>query len=339
MHQLCKALFFLGFLFIPLGSATAQSDEICREAGFFTSLDSPFAQVPYIYGRITLATANPDKPAKITVIYWDREQNESRWTVGKSGYYCFKRNNASGGNLVVEVDGIEVARKNLPAIAPGQLREDFEVSPAEFVRQFPPSTVSAKFSRPANDKTAPLYRKVAEAERDKNVSKVISVLKEIVQSDPQDFVAWAKLGTIYFEQGNLLEADGAFRKSLELRVDYTPAWINVGKLRMAQKQFDAAAEILKHATTLDPANARIFQLLGEAYIQAKKGTLGAEALHKAIELDPVGMADSHLLLARLYQLAGAKDLAVHEYEMFLTKVKDHPERKRAEKFVKENKGT
>ena len=58
---------------------------------------------------------------------------------------------------------------------------------------------------------------------------------------------------------------------------------------MAQKQFEAAIEIFKYAATLDPSAARTYQLLGEAYLQAKKGELGAQALHKAIELDPVGM--------------------------------------------------
>ena len=336
MFLFCRILCCIGLLQLFCVSSRGQMDEICREAGVVPSLDSPFAQVPYIYGRVTLNGADSNKTTKITVIFWDREQNESRWNVGKSGFYCFKRNNASGGTLVIEVNGAEAARKTLPSFGPSKQREDFEVLPAESSRSAAPGTISAKFARAKNEKTLPIYKRVADAERDKKPAAVLAALKEVVQLDPEDFVAWAKLGAVHFEQASLEEADSAFRRSLEIRVDYTPSWINVGKLRMVQKQFEAAAEILKHAATLEPSNARIYRLLGETYIYSKKGTLGAEALHKAIELDPIGNADSHLLLAALYDRAGAKDLASREYRLFLGKVNDHPDKKKFEKYIKDN---
>jgi hypothetical protein len=327
------------FALAAVYGCAAQMDEICREAGVVPSLDSPFANVPYVYGRVTVTRVDSQKPLRVTVIFSDREQSETRWTVGKSGNYCFKRNNASGGTLVVEVNGAEAARRTLPSFGPNQLREDFEVTPPDLQSSTGPAAISAKFVRPRNDKTFSLYERAARAESDKKSAEAVTLLKEIVAIDPEDFIAWAKLGTIYFEVGSLKEADDAFRHSLESRVDYTPAWVNVGQLRAAQKQFDSAVEIFKHALELEPNSPRIYRLLGEAYLQLKKGTLGAEALNKAIELDPVGMAECHLLLARLYELAGSKKMAVGEYEKFLDKVKSHPDRKKFEKFVKENKGT
>ena len=154
--------------------------------------------------------------------------------------------------------------------------------------------------------------------------------------DPADFIAWAKLGFLYMEKNLLPEAESAFRKSLELKVEYTPVWINVGLIRIAQKRFEAAIEIFKHAAELEPASARTFQLLGEAYLQTRQGTLGAQALNEAIRLDPIGMAECHLQLAHLYQLAGAKNLATREYKIFLTKVPEHPDKKKFEKFIKDN---
>lgn len=71
----------------------------------------------------------------------------------------------------------------------------------------------------------------------------------------------------------------------------------MGKSRIAQKQYETAVEIFKHASTLEPASARVFQLLGETYLLAKQGTLGVAALNRAIELDPIGMAECHLQLA------------------------------------------
>ena len=48
------------------------------------------------------------------------------------------------------------------------------------------------------------------------------------------------------------------------------------------------------------------------------------------------MAECHLQLAHLYELAGAKKLAAMEYKIFLRKVPDHPDKKRFEKYIKDN---
>jgi tetratricopeptide (TPR) repeat protein len=110
----------------------------------------------------------------------------------------------------------------------------------------------------------------------------------------------------------------------------------MGQIRMAQKQYLAAIEILKHAASLDTKLARTFQLLGEAYLLSKQGTLGVAALNEAIRLDPQGMAECHLQIAHLYELAGAKQLAAKEYKLFLEKVPDHKDKKRLEKYIKDN---
>jgi len=318
-------------------AAFAQMDEICTEAGITPSLDSPFANVPYVFGKVILTGFDPSaKLPKVTVIFWDREQSETRWTVGKSGNYCFKRNNASGGLLVVEVGGVEAGRRNLPSFGANQQREDFEVFAANSQKQAAPGTISAKYSRPPNEKTVDLYRKVFEAEKNSNPNAAIGLLNEIVAKDPEDYIAWAKLGTLHFANSSLSDAEAAFRHSLEVRVDFTPSWINMGKLRTAQKRFDTAIEIYKHVLELEPQSAIAYRLLGETYLQLRLGTLGAEALRQALKLDPIAMAECHLLLAKLYDLAGAKDLAVKEYKTFLEKVPEHADKKKFEKYITDN---
>jgi len=324
-------------LLIP-ASGFGQVDDICRESGVpLPSLNSPFANIPYVFGRVVLKGLDSNaKFPKITVTLLDPSQAVRRLTIERSGNYCFKRSTASGGSLVVEVDGVEAARRSLPGFGPTQQQEDFEIDASSSQSRTPPGVISAKFSHPKNERTVEFYKKAADAEKDKDRKALIDALKKIVETDPEDFIAWAKLGVVYLEADSFAEADTAFRKSIEAKLEYTPAWINVGKLRMAQKQFEAAIEIFKYAATLDPTAARTYQLLGEAYLQAKKGELGAQALYKAIELDPVGMAECHLLLGKLYDLAGAKAQASREYRLYLTKVPDDPKKKMLEKYIAEN---
>lgn len=333
-----KSLFKLTFLFFTLiifvFQIHGQVDDICAESGYTPSLDSPFAQIPYVYGKINLRGFDPAKLPNVTITMVDSNQTTNRWTISKTGNYCFKLL-SRGTTLIVEIDGIETARRNVSSIGTAQQREDFEIF-ADQNQKNQLGVVSAKFTHPPNPKTSELYKKSNEPEPQKDKNKLIELFKEIVAIDSVDFIAWAKLGVLYFEKEKYQEADSAFRKSLELKVEYTPAWVNVGMLRIAQKQFPAAIEILKHASTLEPKSARIYQLLGEAYLQNKQGSLGAEALNKAIEFDPIGMAECHLQLAHLYQLAKANQLATKEYKLFLTKVPDYKDKKKLEEFINKN---
>ena len=324
-------------LIVLAASASAQADEICGEVGLRPTMDSPGEKVPYVYGRIILKGHDPSaKFPKVTVGFLDAQRSQGRLTVYKSGNYCFRRSSGGGGTIIIEVEGVETARRSLSSLGPLQQREDFEIYLTQLQRSVPPGVVSAKFSRPQNEKTVGLYRQTAEAERDKKLDKAVKYGKEIVSIDPADFIAWAKLGSLYFEQNSLSDAESAFKRSLELKPEYTPALINFGTLRAVQKQFDAAIELFKQAIATDATSARSYRLMGEAYLQIRKGTLGLEALNEAIKLDPIGQAECHLLIARLYDLAGAKNLASHEYKIFLTKVPNHPDKKKFEQYIKEN---
>ncbi|HEX6280292.1 MAG TPA: tetratricopeptide repeat protein [Pyrinomonadaceae bacterium] len=319
--------------------AVGQVDEFCKEFGFMASLDAPRLTAPYIYGRIAiLGNSSVSKFPTVLITYSNRSQSPTRQTVGKSGTYCFKITEGNGGSLLIEIDGVEVARRDVPDFGPAQRREDFQVTVpgAEASKLAPPGVVSTKFIYPPNEKTAAFYREAAEAELKKDLKAAIEAMQKVVAADEQDFPGWAQLANLYFQNKELEQADAAYRRALALREDYTPAWINIGKLRVAQKQFAAAIEIFKHAAALEPENARTFRLLGEAYLQNKQGTLGAQALNHAIRLDPFGQAECHLQLAHLYQLAGAKVLAAGEYKKFLAKIPEHPERKKFERFIREN---
>jgi tetratricopeptide (TPR) repeat protein len=317
-------------------SVAAQVDEICSEFGLIPSLAGPRLQAPFLYGKVSVkARTAQAKFPKISIVNSERGQSPIRLTISKSGNYCFKKT-SDGGTLIVDVDGREVDRRNISSFGQAQQREDFDVMVASNEKLAAPPAIPPRLFYPPNENTIELHRKALEAEAKRDAKAAIGYLTEIVAIDPADFIAWALLGSQHLEQKSFADADIAFRRSLEIKPEYTPAWINVGKMRVEQNQLDAAVGIFQHAAELDPTAARIYQLLGETYLKAKKGSLGVEALNKAIELDPIGMAECHLLIARLYDLAGAKKEASKEYKQFLDKVSHHPDKKKFEKYVKDN---
>ena len=76
---------------------------------------------------------------------------------------------------------------------------------------------------------------------------------------------------------------------------------------------------------MQPQNAEAHLLLGEAYLQTKKGSKSVGHLNEAARL---GRAGAHLRLATLYNAVGMKDKAAAEYEQFLAKQPLHPDRKK-----------
>ncbi|MBK9215928.1 MAG: tetratricopeptide repeat protein [Chloracidobacterium sp.] len=331
----CQLFFTFAAIFLLGSAATAQVDDICREFGYTPTLDFQLLKTPYVFGRVIVKGVEPNaKFPSVTINFIDPQQANRRIAVDRRGNYCFRRSSL-GGTLIVEVEGTETARRVVSSVGPAHHREDFELEVRQ-AQALPPSVISAKFYRPPNDRTVPLYRAAAEAETAGRIDDAIAAVKEIVGTDRDDFVAWSKLGSLYLGRGALREAENAFRRALEVRGDYTPALVNLGTVAAIQKYYPAAIVLFQEAIKTDPSSARIYRLLGEAYLQNKQGTLGLAALDKALELDPQGMAECHLLKARLYDLAGAKHLATAEYRAFLTKVPDYPDKAKLEQYIKDN---
>jgi tetratricopeptide (TPR) repeat protein len=318
-------------------AASAQMDEFCFAAGYKPSLDPPFPPVPYIYGivRVKVPSSCP-KPQQIVLTYSDRMQPLTRQVIGSSGTYCFKRNAGSGATMIVEVDGKEIVRRNVPSVGAAQQREDFEVELQETSPESAPGVVSTKFSRDPNEKTVELYKKLAKSERSEDIEMEIFYLKKIVSADPEDYPAWGKLGARYFEKQSFPEAEDAFKRAIKLNAEYTPALLGTGMIRIQEKHFDAAIDVFKQVTVMDPTSGMAYKLLGQSYLWNRNGKLGLEALDQALKVDPIGMAECHLIKGNLFELNGAKQLATAEYKAFLTKVPDYKEKKRLEKFIANN---
>ena len=311
---------------------------MCRDSGQMPSREigrqGKIAQ--FVFGHITVKGIPTGAiPPRVTVTYSDIVQPAIRQIVSQSGNYCFKRLGASA-LVVIEVDGVEVGRKSFSDLSDPQQREDFEVLMPKLSQTAAPGVVSTRFSHAPSEKTTELYKKAAAAEGSKDINAAIDRVKEIVQLDPQDFVAWAKLGSLYLSLDSQAEAEAAFKHALAVRPDYTPALLNYGTLVAVQKHIPEAIELFKRAVASDPSSARAYRLLGEAFLQNRQGTMGLAALDEALRLDPIGMAECHLLKARLYDLAGAKNLASHEYKAFLAKMPQYEDKARLEKYVRDN---
>lgn len=178
-----------------------------------------------------------------------------------------------------------------------------------------------------------LYDKAMKEISNNKLPKATATLRSLVEADPKDYAAWNELGMVYFVQKDLEAAANSYAKAIELKPDYVTAHVSLGRVRLAQKQNDVAITVLETALKADPKSASANYFLGEAYLALKKGSMAVNYMNEALKLDPVGMANAHLRLATLYNLAGYKDRAALEYNEFLKKKPDYPEAQKLRDYI------
>jgi tetratricopeptide (TPR) repeat protein len=337
MEVVVRHIFVLSLFLVIVSlfstKAYSQLDELREVTGLPFSNDQPI-----IYGRVTLrGLSSSEKRPNVNVALLIGGTQVDRMKADDKGYFYFLRAPRNGSVLVFELNDLEVGRQVL-MVSGIRIRHDLEINWSAYQnrQQQGPGTVSGK----------PLYDRSAENEKlltkgnsalaAKKYSEAIKALNQILESDPADFVAWAELGTAYFNDGKLDESDNAYTKSLQLRPGYLLALINRGKLQLARNQNENAVATFSDAVKSEPNSADAHHYLGEAYLRLKQGSKAVGPLNEAIRLAPIEMAEVHLRLAALYNAAGAKNLAANEYKLFLGKVPNHPDKDKLNKYIAEN---
>ena len=292
-----------------------------------------------LYGdlKVDESKAEGHRPLSYDVIlYTEAGSIVSRQPVPAGGRFRFYDLPNGHYNLAVEVEGSEVARARIQVIS--SFKTDFQHDIALGFRARPGAagragTVSAAAYRrkPSAQK---LYERGAEALTAKRYADAVSLFEQLAAADAQDYEALLELGTAQLFQEKFDEAERAYARAAEVKPDLALPLVNLGRLRSMRKNFDGAVESLSKAVALKPPSADANFLLGEAYLQLKKGSKAVPFLEEAARL---GRADAHLRLATLYHAVGLKDRAAAEYERYLSKKPDAPDRKRLEDYVRENR--
>jgi tetratricopeptide (TPR) repeat protein len=290
--------------------------------------------------RVDESKAGDNKLGTLTVLLCSQACSSiiARTSVAPGGRYRF--NNIAGNaeyDLVVEAYGSEIARMHIfVANRPGgDQQQDLEFAWKPMgTATTRPGTVSVADLYKRTGVNQSLFEKAQSAIDGKKYDMAVSFLKQLTDSDKQDFQAWTELGTAYLLLDKKSEAEKAYQSALEARPSFNLALLALGRLRVGDKKYEEAIAPLTTLVEIDPKSADGNYLLGEAYLQIKKGSKAVTYLNEAARL---GRPEAHLRLAILYDAVGMKDKASIEYVEFLKQKPDYQDRKKLEKYIADNK--
>lgn len=294
-----------------------------------------------LYGDIKVDERNAQgsSPGSLTVILYQLGGATivGRQTVPVNGRYRFNNLRAAEYELAVEVQTTEIARIHISVA--GRPGSDFQKD-LEFEwkgNNSPPNkpgTISAADVYKRSSANESLFEKAQQAIDRKKYDEAVALFRQVVESDNNDFQGWTELGTAYLLLEKKAEAEKAYERAIEVRPGFGLALLNLGRLRVGQKKYEEAIAPLIHLVELEPDSPDGNLFLGEAYLQIKKGSKAVGYLNEAARL---GRPEAHLRLATLYDAVGLKDKAAVEYEEFLKKRPDYPDRKKLEQYIAEHK--
>ena len=297
-----------------------------------------------LFGDVRITGENNEVVLKeVTLILRKVPDGEvGRQTVSSRGRYRFTNLKVGEYEIVIEAEGKEIGRVQQITVR-SQLSNspyghqydlEFRWHPNAAAAQPVKGVISAAdlYERPSSNR--PLFQKAEEAVGKKKFDQAAVLLKQIIDTDNNDFQAWTALGTVYFAQDKVADAETAYMKAIEVHPTSARAQFNLGRLRSSQKKFEEAVEPLTKAIELQPDSGDANYLLGECYLQLKKGSKAVPYLNEAAKF---GRPDAHLRLGWLYNAAGMKDKAAIEYEEYLKKNPNYPDRNKWKENIATNK--
>jgi tetratricopeptide (TPR) repeat protein len=160
-----------------------------------------------------------------------------------------------------------------------------------------------------------LARSAAEAFAKRDWDSARSAYAELLQAEPVNALAWANLGVVEQQAGNMDASIEAFEQSVRFNPALVQSWIALGLAYSERGDRYKAVSALSRAVHEDPMDARAHNYL--AIVGNKLGwTQMAQAeFEKAVQLNPdYGIAHFNLSLTYLEQRPPALELARRHYE-------------------------
>ena len=143
------------------------------------------------------------------------------------------------------------------------------------------------------------------------VRRAIEQYKIVTEKDPKDLESLVMLGRLDRVLNNSVDAEAAFKQAIAVDPDNEDAVTGLASVYSDRGDARSASDLLDKLTKKNPS-ARAYLSLATNYEQMKEYSLAADALKKAINLDPTHL-EWNEQLGQYLALAGRYDEALETY--------------------------
>lgn len=142
--------------------------------------------------------------------------------------------------------------------------------------------------------------------------------RKAIEEDTENSSAMNNLGFLLVRQGKPDEAKKLFLQSLAINSESDSTHLNIGNLYLSENDLKSSQYHLEKSLSLNPDSAFVFEGLARLYLKLQKYEEAVTALERSIELNP-GNTDLKTTYASLLLSLGMIDKSTEAfYEIFLS---------------------
>ncbi len=135
-----------------------------------------------------------------------------------------------------------------------------------------------------------------------------------IKRSPNNALAWTELGVVFYDKGDLVQAESHLRKALELEPEANRARYYLGLVLIKQENYDEAEKVLREILRRDAGNPLVFTQLANVYAGKKDYKKALEMLDYIIAyIDPY-LTDVHYQRGEVLEKMGRKQEAIAAYQ-------------------------
>jgi len=156
-------------------------------------------------------------------------------------------------------------------------------------------------------KLAPAKRELAvlrgEKQDPQSQEEEVGQLRAVISNDPKNVVARESLARVYFERGQMKEAEGELKQVLEMAPTLAEPNYLMARIVLGQNKEEEAASYLRAALRSNPSHVGSNVLWGRYLVSKGQREQAMRPLELALGVNP-NLAEAKLLLANLYAQSG-----------------------------------
>ena len=139
---------------------------------------------------------------------------------------------------------------------------------------------------------------------------------------PQYYLFYFQEGRMLENEGQLDEAESAFRRTVALHARMTAAWFELSSIHTSEGKYEPALQECERAVSLEPEQPTFFICLGTLLARMNRPSAAIEQFRKALQIEPDHW-DVHLALAVELSRAGRMAEATSGFEEVIRRWPDH----------------